>query len=268
MPTALTRNNGLERDLEIIEAVAAVSPHAMRNGDIAEATSRDKSQVSRAVSRLIDNGLLLRRGSGVVVGPRLYAIARYTFEAHLVSAARGEMHGLVNTFGETVHLTVLQGLEVITIHSESPAHGFRALSWMGVTAPSYMTSSGRVLLSGLDDGQITRLYPLDKEIIGAPTLCKTKNGQELLNAIHKIRKDGYATVIEEFEPGLVGASVPIRDHSGSIIAALNVAAPSARFEEHLIPAALEMKKVAERITTVISSDTKLYIPPKAKAKTR
>jgi IclR family pca regulon transcriptional regulator len=139
---------------------------------------------------------------------------------------------------------------------------------MGVAAPSYMTSSGRVLLSGLDDAQISRLYPLDKEIMGAPVFCKTKNGQELLDAIHKIRKNGYATVIEEYEPGLVGASVPIQDHSGSIIAALNVAAPSARFEEHLIPAALEMKKAAERITAVISSNTKLYIPPKAKAKTQ
>ena len=178
------------------------------------------------------------------------------------------MHGLVHTFGETVHLTVLQGLEVITIHSESPAHGFRALSWMGVAAPSYMTSSGRVLLSGLDDAQITRLYPLDKEIIGAPVFCKTKNGKELLTVIHRIRKDGYATVIEEYEPGLVGASVPIEDHSGSIIAALNVAAPSARFEEHLIPAALEMKKAAERISADISSKTKPQISTKAKATTR
>jgi DNA-binding IclR family transcriptional regulator len=267
MTTALARNNGLERDLEIIEAIAAVSPRAMRNGDIAEATNREKSQVSRAVSRLIDNGLLLRRGSGVVVGPRLYAIARYTFEAHLVNAARGEMHGLVHKFGETIHLTVLQGLEVITIHSESPAHGFRALSWMGVAAPAYMTSSGRVLLSGLDDAQIARLFPLDKEIVGAPIFCKTKNGQELIEAIRKIRKDGYATVIEEYEPGLIGASVPIHDYSGSIIAAINVAAPRARFEEHLIPAALEMKKAAERISSVISSNTKLQTSAKVKAKT-
>jgi DNA-binding IclR family transcriptional regulator len=242
------RNNGLERDLEIIEAVASAAPVPQRNGDLAIATNREKSQISRAISRLLDNGLLLRQGSGVVVGPRLYAIARFTFEAQLVSASRGEMHGLVHKFGETVHLTVLQGLEVITIQSESPVHGFRALSWMGVAAPSYMTSSGRVLLSGLSDDQIEKLYPLKEKIDGAPQLCLTKNGAELIKAVHKIRKDGYATVVEEYEPGLVGASVPIRDFSGSIVAALNVAAPKARFEQHLIPAALEMVKASERIT--------------------
>jgi DNA-binding IclR family transcriptional regulator len=248
MANTPVRNNGLERDLEIIEAVAAAAPVPQRNGDLAIATNREKSQISRAISRLLDNGLLLRQGTGVVVGPRLYAIARFTFEAQLVSASRGEMHGLVHKFGETVHLTVLQGLEVITIQSESPVHGFRALSWMGVAAPSYMTSSGRVLLSGLSNEQIEKLYPLNKKIAGAPTNCLTKTGAELLTTLNKIRKDGYATVIEEYEPGLVGASVPIRDFSGSIVAALNVAAPKARFEQHLIPAALEMMKASERIT--------------------
>lgn len=247
------RNNGLERDLEIIEAVAAASPVPQRNGELALRTGRDKSQISRAISRLLDNGLLLREGSGVIVGPRLYAIARFTFEARLVSAARGEMHGLVHKFSETLHLTVLQGLEVITIHSESPSHGFRALSWMGVSAPSFMTSSGRVLLSGLDDDQILRLYPAKKKIDGAPTKCTTKTGEQLVGAIHLIQKNGYATVIEEYEPGLVGASVPIRDFSGSIVAALNVAAPLARFEKHLIPASLEMKNAALRITKSLTS---------------
>lgn len=247
MANSLTRNNGLERDLEIIEAVAAGAPVPQRNNDLAQRTNREKSQISRATSRLVDNGLLSRQGAGVVVGPRLYAIARFTFEAQLVSSARGEMHGLVHRLGETIHLTVLQGLEVVTIHSESPAHGFRALSWMGVTAPSYMTSSGRVLLSGLSDDQLIRLYPLDKKIPNTPPNCLTKTGRELLSVIQKVRREGHATVIEEYEPGLVGASVPIYDFSGSIVAAINVAAPKARFESHLIPATKEMKKSSQRI---------------------
>ena len=246
------RNGGLERDLEIVEVVASASPTPLRNNEISARTGRDKSQTSRAVSRLLDSGMLLRQNSGVIVGPRLYAIARYTFEAQLVSSSRGEMHGLVHTLGETVHLTVLQGLNVVTIHSESPAHGFRALSWMGVSAPSYMTSSGRVLLSGLDDEQIERIYPLRKNIAGAPALCLTKNGAELQEIIRKVRKEGCATVIEEYEPGLVGTSVPVYDFAGSIIAALNVAAPRARFESQLVAAAKEMKLASQRITKTLT----------------
>lgn len=252
MTNSLTRNNGLKRDLEIIEAVAAGAPVPQRNNDLAQRTNREKSQISRATSRLVDNGLLSRQGAGVVVGPRLYAIARFTFEAQLVSSARGEMHGLVHRLGETIHLTVLQGLEVVTIHSESPVHGFRALSWMGVTAPSYMTSSGRVLLSGLSDAQLMRLYPLDKKIPNTPPNCLTKTGKDLLSVIQKVRREGYATVVEEYELGLVGASVPIYDFSGSIVAAINVAAPKARFESHLIPATKEMKKSSQRIAEALA----------------
>lgn len=248
MPHALSRNNGLERDLEIVEAVAALSPMPARNATLALKTGREKSQISRAVNRLVDTGILIRRENGVVVGPRLYAVARFSFEAQLVSNARGEMHGLVQKLGETIHLTVLHGLEVITIHSESPSHGFRALSWMGVTAPSYLTSSGRVLLSGLDDDQLLRIYPANKKISGAPDKCRTKDGASLLLEIQKIRAQGYGTVIEEYEPGLVGASVPIFDFSNNIVAALNVAAPKERFENKLESAAKEMQIAAKRIS--------------------
>ena len=257
MAEALTRNNGLERDLEIIEAVAAFAPMPARNSMLTEKTGREKSQISRAVNRLVDTGILIRQDQGVVVGPRLYAVARYSYEAQLVTSARGEMHGLVQKLGETIHLTVLQGLEVITIHSESPSHGFRALSWMGVAAPSYMTSSGRVLLSGLDDDQILRLYPANKKIAGAPTKCLAKDGQTLLNEIGKVRKQGFATVIEEYEPGLVGASVPIYDFSENIVAALNVAAPKERFENKLIEAAKEMQLAANRIAGKLNSKSQI-----------
>ena len=60
-------------------------------------------------------------------------------------------------------------------------------------------------------------------------------------------------MIEEYEPGLVGASVPVRDFNGSIVAAINVAAPKARFEPHLTAAAKEMKKAADRITQSLIS---------------
>ena len=248
MGESLTRNGGLERDLEIIEAVAANAPMPVRNATLVAQTGREKSQISRALNRLVDSGILLRKDSGFVVGPRLYAMARYSYEAQLVTSARGEMHGLVQKLGETIHLTVLQGLEVITIHSESPSHGFRALSWMGVAAPSYMTSSGRVLLSGLDDEQILRLYPANKKIAGAPARCRTKDGASLLKEIQEVRKKGFATVIEEYEPGLVGASVPIFDFTNNLIAALNVAAPKERFENKLKSAALEMQRAAQRIS--------------------
>jgi len=250
------QQTGLGRDLEILEAVAASSPSGLRVTDLATNTGRDKSQISRAVGRLIDAGLLVRQRDSARfnLGPRLFAMARYTFEAQLVSMARPEMHSLVHQLGETIHLTVLQGTDVVTIHSESPPHGFRALSWMGVTAPCYLTSSGRVLLSALSDEQIINLFPVDEEFPKIPEKSRVRNGQDLVDIVSEIRKVGYATVIEEFEPGLVGASVPVRDFSGDIVAVLNVAAPKARFEDQLDRAVKQMSVSAANISRLMGSE--------------
>jgi DNA-binding IclR family transcriptional regulator len=240
---------GLARDLEILDAVAAAAPTGLRVTDLANVTNREKSQISRAVSRLIDAGLLVRERNSPLfnLGPRLFAIARYSFESQLVSAARPEMHILVQQLGETTHLTALQGLDVVTIHSESPSHGFRALSWLGISTPAYATSAGRVLLSGLSDSEITRAFPLAKKFENVAVKSKVKNGAELLTAVKKIRRDGFCKVIEEYESDLVGASVPIHDFAGDIIAALNVAAPKGRFESHLDTSIKKMTIAAKNI---------------------
>jgi DNA-binding IclR family transcriptional regulator len=246
---------GLGRDLEILEAIASASPQGMRVTDLATSTGRDKSQISRAVGRLLDAGLLVRQtdSSRFNLGPRLFAMARYTFEAQLVSMARPEMQSLVHQLGETVHLTVLQGTDVVTIHSESPAHGFRALSWTGVTAPCYLTSSGRVLLSAMSDAQIFALFPDEQPFGEVPKKCQVKNVQDLVGVVRAIREVGYAKVIEEFEQGLVGASVGVRDFSGDVIAALNVAAPKVRFEDQLDLAVKRMSVSSTNISNLMGA---------------
>lgn len=249
--------SGLGRDLDILEAVAAAAPNGVRVTDLASVTQREKSQISRAVARLIDTGLLVRqpKTGRFHLGPKLFAMARYTFEAQLVSIARPEMHALVNILGETVHLTVLQGIDVVTIHSESPVHGFRALSWLGVTAPAHQTSAGRVLLSGLSDAQLNDLFPPEKPL-PFNERSRVKNGADLLQVVNQVRQQGFAEVHEEFELGLVGASVPVLDFSGDIVAALNVSAPKERFERHLESAIERMKIATKRLSAAMGSSPK------------
>ncbi len=49
----------------------------------------------------------------------------------------------------------------------------------------------------------------------------------------RIRTRGYATLDGELEQGVVGASAPVRDLNGRIIAAINVSAPKARIGNRL-----------------------------------
>ena len=57
--------------------------------------------------------------------------------------------------------------------------------------------------------------------------------ESLLEEIGRIRAHGYALLDEELEGGVVGASAPVFDLNGRIIAAINVSAPKIRMGERL-----------------------------------
>jgi DNA-binding IclR family transcriptional regulator len=47
------------------------------------------------------------------------------------------------------------------------------------------------------------------------------------------RERGYAVADEEHGLGVIGVSAPVRDHTGRIVAALNVSAPRARIGDRI-----------------------------------
>jgi DNA-binding IclR family transcriptional regulator len=53
--------------------------------------------------------------------------------------------------------------------------------------------------------------------------------RELEAQIEAAARDGYASSVEELEEGLNAVAAPIRDHTGSVIAALSVSGPVYRF---------------------------------------
>jgi len=71
---------------------------------------------------------------------------------------------------------------------------------------------------------------------------------ELYRRIRAARSRGFATVDEEFEPGLVGAAAPVRDFSGRIIAVVNVSGPKFRLGKQLRAAGETVRGAAQRLS--------------------
>jgi DNA-binding IclR family transcriptional regulator len=222
----------------------------LRLTDIATLTGREKSQLSRALSRLERAGLVSRddisRRFGL--GWRLFHFAAMTAEARLTARAQPVMQELVASLGETVHLCALRGTACVTVHSEIPRHGFRGLAWVGVEAPAHTLTAGRVLIAHLADDAILRLYPDAEELPDVPPMGHVRTRTELLAECARIRARGYATVDEEFELGLVGASAAVHDFRGIAVASLNVAAPKSRMDGKLEALGQRLAGVARRLS--------------------
>ncbi|MEA2484271.1 MAG: hypothetical protein QOC55_2218 [Thermoleophilaceae bacterium] len=199
---------------------------------LTELVGGDKSQLSRTLSTLESRGLVVRdtRTLAYRLGPRLFTLAARVGESRLVASARPILRALVRELGESVHLSVRQGDQVLTLVSESPEAALHAPGRVGALTPLGSTSAGRALALDLADDEL--------EALGlGPHRA----------AITHARKLGYAIVREEFEPGLVAAAAPVRDDAGAIVAAVNVSAPRFRFDDRLDAAALRVVAAADEL---------------------
>lgn len=229
----MVANSGtLERALEVLLALGdgdAASNGGLGVVRIAERLGREKSQVSRTLKTLAAHGFVDRDPETLEyrLGSRLYALAVQTGRSRLLSVAPGLLRALVAELGETAHLSVLQGSEVLTLLSERSPRVVQASDWSGRTVPAHCTSSGRALLLDEDPGSLTG---------------------DLYRHVLRARELGYAAVDGEFEPGLVGAAAPVRDFRGRIVAALNVSGPGFRLGERLEAAGAQVKRAADELS--------------------
>jgi DNA-binding IclR family transcriptional regulator len=228
---------------------------------IAELIGREKSQVSRALRTLAESGLVDRDPSTLHyrLGWRFFALAARAGEQRLLAVAPPLLKRLMKDLGETTHLSVVQGTEVLTVLSNSPPHAVTAVGWSGRTVPVYCTSSGRALLFDLDqDALLELLSGVEFRKLGPNTV---RSVEQLYKRVVAARERGYAVVDEEFEFGLVGAAAPVRDFKGQIIATVNISAPKFRLGKRLEAAGQEVKRAADELSALLgwSSDPQLGV---------
>ena len=244
----------LRKELAILIALGgdeAVEDGGLGVVRVAELIGREKSQVSRALKALAESGLVDRDSSTLHyrLGWRFFALAARAGEQRLLNVTPPLLGRLVRDLGETAHLSVLQGTEVLTVLSRSPSHAVKADGWSGRTVPVYCTSSGRALLFDHDrDALLELLSAVEFRGLGSNTV---RDAGEVCERLARDRERGYALVDEEFELGLVGAAAPIRDFRGQIVAALNVSAPKFRLGRRLESAGREVKAAADELSALL-----------------
>ena len=269
--TAPRRNSaGLRRDLELLEILGlpeAVSGNGLGVVRIADLSGRDKGQVSRTLATLADAGLVARDAVNqhYRLGYQLYALAARTSESRLVREAAPFLRRVVIATHETANLCVLRGDNVLTLTSEVSEYAFRGIGWEGVSVAAWRTSSGRVLISDRTEADLQQWYDIhgsDRPVTGPLSPVMREAGviapvegaplftdfAGLLREIHRIRARGFATVDEEFDLGVVGASAPVYDFRGNIAAAINVSAPKSRVGSHLNEMGVLISRIAAELS--------------------
>jgi DNA-binding IclR family transcriptional regulator len=136
---------------------------------------------------------------------------------------------LAGEMGETVNIAVLRSHFVVNVDQARGPTSVGSHNWVGELTPLHATSSGKILLASMSmDGR----HDLLKEAgLTRYTEHTITSFDELDHQLDSIARDGYVVSIEELEHGLTAVAAPIRDHTGTVIAALSVSGPVYRLTE-------------------------------------
>lgn len=147
----------------------------------------------------------------------------------LIRIARPVAEELAEKLGETVHMGILEDLSAIYVLKIESKYTIRMHSRVGKSIPLYCTAIGKMLLAGLDDKERAAIISKIKLVPFTPHTIK--NAPALESEIATISKENCSMDREEHEMGVSCIAAPVRDHTGTTVAALSASWPMFRYEK-------------------------------------
>jgi IclR family KDG regulon transcriptional repressor len=225
--------------------------------EVARKLEYPKATVSEIMSSLTQEGLLSRTSKGKYrLGWRLFELSQALLEtSEFCIEARRAMQELVERWGETTHLCVLEGTQVLYVEKLQATPAVQILlSRVGARLPAHCNAAGKTLLAYLHRYDLNQLYK-GQELTGYTP--KTITDLPALAAeLEQICQQGYAYDREEISPGLCCVAAPIRDFSGEVIAAISLSLPSLRFYPQQSTYTDVIVKTAQQISKKIGYQAK------------
>jgi DNA-binding IclR family transcriptional regulator len=163
----------------------------------------------------------------------------------LLERARLVLDRLLEETGETVHLAVRDGFEVVHLDARTPAREIATRARTGRRAPVHCTALGKVLL-GCSPERVWREF--DEQVVKRGKLPQRTarsidNPVKFFEHLRTVAGVGYALDLGELEDGLVCVAAPVHAEDGELVAALSVSAPLFRTGEAALDGDLRGKVV-------------------------
>ncbi|WP_249353709.1 IclR family transcriptional regulator [Microbacterium sp. 2FI] len=171
----------------------------------------------------------------------------YSRQQPLARLGRPLVAALADRTGESAHLAVMTGRNVLYIVEERAPRRPALVSDVGVRLPAHLTASGRAMLAALPREQVRALYP-DAAAFADRTGRGPARPGELRDVLREVRTRGHAVEDGEVTLGLASVGVAVLDHTGWPAAAIAVTWPvdgapdAASVARHAADAAAELSR--------------------------
>ncbi|TDO54540.1 IclR family transcriptional regulator [Kribbella sp. VKM Ac-2527] len=202
----------------------ATQPGPVPMERIASAVGLPRSSTYHLLKAMIAEGFVVhlpeekRYGLGVAAFEIGSAYLRHD---PLERLARPLLAQLVADVGQTAHLGVLHGRELVYLLKEQPPRPVTLVTDIGVRLPATLTASGRALLAALPPAQVRALFPTPETFVR-----RTDQGPQTLSQLRRLladeRRQGYAVEDSHVTPGVASVASAALDHAGHPVASISV----------------------------------------------
>ena len=240
-------NNTLIKGLRLLDIMARYSK-PIGVSELAVMASMPKSGTHRLLQALVNERYVMRvPPASYVVSIKLWELgsaALWSFD--LRRHADALMEALMQSTGESVHLSVLDGREVVYVHKLEGPNPIRAYSQIGSRSHAHCVATGKAMLAFRKMQWLTDIAH-DLNAVTPRTITEPK---KFLHEMQRVRRAGYAINRGEWRRGVNGLAAPIFEGTGTAIAAIGISGPDTR---------LRMARLRELATPVCEAAEKLSI---------
>jgi DNA-binding IclR family transcriptional regulator len=220
-----TGTQTLLRGLAVIHAVAGGARDLKA---IALQLGTTRSTTHRLASALVEERYLrVLPQVGYLLGPRLIELGfQARDEVPLVTLAQPWLDELSSLTGDTIHLAIRDGDEVLYLHKTPGRNGPEMRSRVGHRMPLARTGIGKALVLDTTEAEWQRLFEAGEHLAAAQPAWPghaTQGWERFLGRMRDYQQLRHAFDLEDNEPSIRCVAAPICDASRQIIAAISVA---------------------------------------------
>ena len=220
----------VERALRLLSTLSDGKPRSLV--ELSGAIGLSSSTTYRILATLLRSDYVERdtRSGGYRLGLACLELGQaYQVGSDIRQVALPELEKLRDDTMETVHLALLDKMEVVYLEKLNGLHAVQVMSSrVGGRLPAYCTGLGKVLLAYSDPATVrahfeaTGLRQYTQTTINCPA--------QLMEHLEEVRRQGYAIDEGEHEAEVRCVAAPVFDFSCKAIAAVSVAGPAGRME--------------------------------------
>ena len=194
---------------------------------LSEELGMTPSNTHRLLRTLVDHGFVeqTEKKGGYRLTTRLWELgAKVVSRLDFLETIREQMPILAARAEESVHVSVLDGYEVIYLDKIESQHDLRANTCIGSRAPAWGVATGKAMLAYKPEEVVDGL--------GAHLLRFTDTTLSSMAEVREefvtIRSEGIAYNRGEWREDVYGAATPIWDSTGRVVASIGISGPASR----------------------------------------